>query len=584
MIRLPKKLFLVFFFSLFFILLFLPSRSLFAAGGEFTVSLEGITNTPTLTPAVTPTPSSLLASYDRSILEAFIQVPPGVVTEPYIVLDAIELGVDPGVLTIDGAFSDKKFLCENVPCMVPFSQSDNISFRAYSDSGLSSEDVLAVVVVEEMEGGYLVRLSSVNRYTSFADSCYQRWGQPEKDAPTYWAEFPQFYFELNTQRTLHYLAAKLIASGIVDVSSCANGGISADLTWPTGCGLEQAKEEIIEWQNQYDPYIWTASKDIGIPPKLLKTLIQTESQFWPSNQRFYMDEYGLGQMTELGLDVLLRDDPVLFQSFCPKVLEYCNTFYINLSSENQALVRGALLSSLNATCPDCDNGFDFTKAGRSVFYVARLLQADCGEVDSIIDGFRTVEEISYEDYWKFTLFTYHSGIVCFHSAVDATLRDDAELTWENLSEKTSCIDGKSYVDGIWQNLLSFDLYSYQADEVNTDFNMPVFEAPATPTPLPTPILSSSTIQVQVFLEYPDGSMTPMSDMTVSVELDNGVTLQAFTSEKGVVTFDMSEYPASINTLVNLPGLYRSESFELPLNGTTEIVFIFASPVLPRSLP
>ncbi len=556
---------------------FLPSTRLFAAGDGSALPLESA-------PTPTSTPEPLLLTRDESsVLEIFIQAPPGIVAKPYVILNAIELGSDSEWITVKGSFSDQKFTCESVPCMVPFPQSNNIRFYGYSDSGGGSEEVLAVVAVEEVESGYVVQIVSVSKYTSFADSCRATWGFQNEATPPAWAEFPQFYFELNTQRTLHYLAAKLIVSGIVDVSGCSNGGISADLTWPTGCGLVQAKDEVIEWQNQFDPYIWTASKDVGIPAKILKILIQTESQFWPANQRFYLDEYGLGQVTQLGLDVLLRDDHLLFQSFCPKVLEHCGTFYTNLTPENQALVRGALLSSLDASCPDCDNGFDITRAGKSVFYVARLLEADCKEVDSILYEFGTFEEAEYEDYWKFTLFTYHSGIVCFHSAVDATLKADQEMTWENLSENTNCVDGKRYVDGVWGELVSFDLYRYQADEITTDFTQPFFDAPPTPTPEPTQVPSSTEIQVQVLLEYLDGTTVPLNDIAVSVLLDDGTKLMKNTFD-GLATFDMQGYPAQLDTFVSLPGLYRAERFMLPLRGVKEIVFVFAAPSLPPSLP
>jgi hypothetical protein len=120
-----------------------------------------------------------------------------------------------------------------------------------------------------------------------------------------------FPFQLNTRKTLHTLATQLILSGIVETNDCPAGGLSLSLDWPTACGLERASTAMIAWQNQFDEHIWLASRDQGIPPKVLKTLIEIESQFWPGNSRFYIDEIGLGQINQLGLDVLLRQDPYL---------------------------------------------------------------------------------------------------------------------------------------------------------------------------------------------------------------------------------------------------------------------------------
>ena len=546
-------------------------------------------------PAVAPTPTAIsdtkspspdVGSFEGSILDAFIQAPPGIVDQPYVILNAVELIPSATNIEIRGSVDDRNFVCQSVPCSVPFPSSNRIKFAAYSSSGYTSEEITASITVTLTDGGFLVTISSVNQYTTFVDSCSTVWQySPYADIPL-WAEFPQFPFELNTERTLHHLATKLIISGVVDASSCPLGGLNNDLTWPTACGLEQAKSTMIEWQNQYDAYIWTASKDVGIPPKILKTLIQVESQYWPANQRFYVDEYGLGQVTQLGVDILLRQDPVLFQAVCPTVLEYCNTFYTNLSPIHQAMVRGALLSSLDATCPTCETGFDITKAGQSIFYIARLLQSNCKQNKAVLNTFGTFSETTYEDSWKFTLFSYHSGITCFYSAVEATRDANLPMTWEYLSENTACINGKTYVDGMWDNLVSFENHLYQPDELNTVFADPVFEAPPTPTPLPTAMPSNARIHVQVLIindQGGDDSTQPLDNIPVTIRLESGVDLLKLTSN-GEVIFDMSGYPAGSRLIISLPGLYRQTEIDLPAQGLTEIEFTFSAPVLPKTLP
>ena len=129
-------------------------------------------------------------------------------------------------------------------------------------------------------------IESVSQFTVFTDSCSLAWGVYNEEIAT-WDDFVQFPYEINTRKTLHYLATQLLLNGIVDASDCPAGGLSIGLNWPTACGLERASSEMIEWQNQFDDYIWLASRDHGIPPKILKTLIEVESQFWPGNHAFF---------------------------------------------------------------------------------------------------------------------------------------------------------------------------------------------------------------------------------------------------------------------------------------------------------
>ena len=72
--------------------------------------------------------------------------------------------------------------------------------------------------------------------------------------------------------------------------------------------LEVAKGAMMEWQNRFDPTIWAAGKEYGIPPILIKSLMEQESQFWPENARYIYEEFGFTQINELGADVALRWD------------------------------------------------------------------------------------------------------------------------------------------------------------------------------------------------------------------------------------------------------------------------------------
>jgi hypothetical protein len=419
----------------------------------------------------------------------------------------------------------------------------------------------------------------------------------------------QFPYQINTKKTLHYLATQLLLTGIVDASDCPAGGLSIGLDWPTACGLERAASKMIEWQNQYDDYIWLVSRDDGIPPKILKTLIEVESQFWPGNQRFYLDEYGLGQVSQLGMDVLLRRDPVLYLKFCSLVLSSCTTPYVSLDPTQQAMIRGAVLSSMDATCPTCPNGLDLSKAKESVLLVGKLLEANCQQVETILDeviapdpdadaatataAVATIAaggntgSTTYEDLWRFTLSSYHNGSSCLRDAILTVRKANLPVTWENVSEELTCRGGADYVDGFMGNLFSFDLYLYEPSDADISISQATFVATQTPVPTPTVFISSAQVRVQVFIDRnannspDDGEWIDAMTVLLTTSANDQITQR---TQNGIAIFDMSGFTPGIGVTVSLPGLYRSESFELPEAGEVTVTFMFEQPPLPTVLP
>jgi hypothetical protein len=224
-------------------------------------------------------------------------------------------------MTISGTMNTTDFICPGSPCRVDLQQpgETRFIFQAQTSTGASSDTVYATVFVEQKSDGYYVTITSVSQFArGGADACLAIWDIKDDTQPS-WAQFPQFPFQLNTNIPLHLLAARLITYGEVDAHDCPAGGLSADMNWVNGCGLEKATPKMVAWENQFDDAIWTAGNQIGIPPKIIKTLIEVESQFWPGNGRFYVDEYGLGQINQLGVDVLLRTDYNLYQQVCATI-------------------------------------------------------------------------------------------------------------------------------------------------------------------------------------------------------------------------------------------------------------------------
>ena len=581
----------------------------------------GGTSTPT--PTFTQQPPSPLSSTSTGLpvtglstpsgvftssLYAYIQAPSGPLTRPYVILKAFSTTPRSDSISIRGFINSQEFVCANSSCVMYLESSSRFVFRAYSERGAVSDEVIASVSVNREQNIYTVIIDSVNQFTTFDNACSNTWGAYD-EVNAKWDDFVQFPYEINTNKTLHTLATELLLNGIVDASDCPAGGLGVGLNWPTACGLERASSAMIEWQNQYDDYIWIASRDIGIPPKILKTLIEVESQFWPGNQRFYVDEFGLGQINQLGVDVLLRRDPAFYQRVCPGVLSDCSHPYVSLPPEQQAMIRGAVVSLTDATCPTCEHGLDLNKAKESVSLIAMILKANCEQVDFIMNlaiapdpdadaatATAVVATVaaggeytttSYEDLWRFTLASYHSGLSCFQQAVIATKKAKLPVTWENLSERLKCKSGVGYVDGYMETLFAFDFYRYQITDADVVVPGATIIPTRTPVSTPTVFISSAQVKVQVFMDR-NGNKSPDTDewidaMSVLLTTSSNEQITQRT-QNGITVFDMTGYPPGIGVNVSLPGLYRSESFVLPQQGEVLITFMFEQPVLPTSLP
>ena len=552
-------------------------------------------STPTLNPTSTPLPSqtpagsvlsSSVSSFGISPLDifAFIQAPNGYVERPYVILTAFASIARSESVIIRGYINNQEIICTDSPCIVYLDGSARIIFRAFVSTGESSEEVISSVSVVNDSQGYLVTIDSVSQFASFVDSCALSWGVKDEENAS-WDSFVQFPYQINTKKTLHTLVRNLILNGIVDTSACTSGGLSVGLDWPTACGLETAASTMIDWQNQFDEYIWLAGKEHGIPPKILKSLIEVESQFWPGNSRFYLDEFGLGQINQLGVDVLLRKDPSMFQEICPTVLSDCAIPYVSLDASQQALIRGALVQSVDATCPSCEYGLDLDVAKDSISLIARLLKSNCQQIGDILG--EDTEDVVYEDLWRFTFASYHSGISCFNNAVENTKDAGDDINWENLGDRLKCGKGADYVDGVMDNLFAFDFYLYKAVDANKNLAEPTIVPTRTPIATPTVFISSAIVKVQAYVDR-NGNNMPDNDEWIdgmSVLLTTSSDDEIATrTRNGIATFDMSGYRPGLEITVSLPGLYRSEQFVLPQTGEVLISFKFDQPSLPTTLP
>ena len=561
--------------------------------------------TSTVSPLANP-PS--LGNLLPSGLYAFIEAPIGTVAQPYVILSAFSALPTQISVTIQGFINTQEFICTALPCAIDLQTSSRLVFTAYASSGEVSETVIASVSVTRTNDGYIVVIDSVSQFRSFNNSCGIAWGVFDEQNVT-WDDFVQFPYELHTKKTLHNLATQLLINGIVDASDCPSGGLSLGLSWPTACGLERASGAMIEWQNQFDDQFWLASSQQGIPPKILKTLVEIETQFWPGNTRVFLDEYGLGQVNQLGMDVLLRRDPTLYQRVCPSILSDCSRPYLSLEPQQQAMIRGAVVRLMDVTCADCEYGFDLNKAKESIPLIAMLFQANCQQVDYILSiadipdpdadaatataAVATIaaggdtDTTSYEDLWRFTILSYHSGLHCFQEALLATRKAHRPFTWENVEDRLRCRGAADYVNAFMNNLFAFDFYRLDYTNTNVVLAEPTIIPTRTPISTATLFVSNATVRVQVYMDR-NGNGTPEANewidgMPVLLETSTNEQITQRT-ENGIAIFDMSGYTPGIGINVSLPGFYRNQRFDLPQEGEVPVTFIFELPALPTTIP
>jgi hypothetical protein len=273
------------------------------------------------------------------------------------------------------------------------------------------------------------------------------------------------------------------------------------------------------------------------------------------------------------------------------------------------MIRGAVVRLMDVTCDDCEYGFDLDKARESIGMLAMLFRANCQQVDYIlsladipdpdadaatataavatISAGGDTDTTSYEDLWRFTLLSYHSGLNCFQEALIATRKANRPFTWENVEERLKCRGGADYVNGFMNNLFAFDFYRLDYTDTNIVIAAPTIIPTRTPIYTPTAFVSDATVRVQVFMDR-NGNDTPedtewIDAMTVLLETTTNERLTQRT-QNGIAIFDMSGFPPGIGVNVSLPGLYRNERFDLPQEGEVVITFVFELPLLPTTIP
>ena len=534
------------------------------------------------TPALAP--NSVANQSAKVDLYASAFAPTGDLTEPYIILTAFGTTPSASPIGIRGDINGSLgFTCSTVPCKLPLTADSAVHFLADNGQGRISQTYTAIVRLSKPSTStFNVILESFSPEQIFVDSCYSIWGGPPGQNAV-WSDQPRTPYQLNTDVTLYLLATRLIQSGMVNVSSCPSGGMENGS--PNGCGIEQARQAMIEWQNKYDFDIWAVANSTGVPPKIIKTLIMQESQFWPGNSHYFFNEYGLGQINDMGIDVALRWDINLYQQVCSSLKLNCNVPYNMLPENVRSMIRGALLNQINADCPTCTNGVNMDIAHSSVDIIAHVMRANCWETRYILDK-NKVTVPNYEDFWKFTLVSYHSGFDCLDVAIAASSKVTKSLNWNTLAPNLTCTGAGTYVNNFWNSLLAFDNKVMQPQVTETAS----VNTLATRTPLPPPaaILSKASVRVSAFIDK-NGNNLPdpfegISGVLVKLTMADGTTKTGTTDKLGQTVFDLTGSTVGDSVNISLVNYYRSKSLTVPETGIVDVLFNFVQPSMPTALP
>ena len=280
-------------------------------------------------------------------------------------------------------------------------------------------------------------------------TCLNRVNVPLEEM--HWLYIPETASQLDTNENLFFLAGQLISSGVVDAGMCPSGGLT--LTgYANACGMDAAKADVIAVQNLMNQPILEQWETVGVPPVMLKMMIRTESQFWPSLHM--QTHYGYGHITNIGMRNALQWNADLRAKVCD------DTSAINC--ELSVPVADQILSSLVATCVTCDYGIDLNAASRSIDILAETVLGFCFQTQQLVfnaTGWYSGLVVDYPTIWKLTLMNYNAGSECVFSSVASAFKvTNGPVKWADIKAVTKdelCVRGMTYADNITAKFFNF---------------------------------------------------------------------------------------------------------------------------------
>lgn len=401
---------------------------------------------------------------------------------------------------------------------------------------------------------------------------------PTPQAAYDWLSSPPGASDLASDRSLAILAGRLIFNGLVDASSCPDGGMLENGA-ASPCGEIIARDAVIVWQNQFDAEIFKVATENNIPPFILKQIFIKESQFWPATYMnpTYGGEYGLGHVTLMGADTLLSWNRSFYKTLCNENFneETCKKEYVFQDASIKNSLQGLVVTSMNADCAYCVGGVNLEKARNSISITAAMLIANRNHVQWLIRGISSAS-LTERNTWRYAIASYNAGPGCITKAVYNSRTLGSPLEWKNVSRSLlkECEHAVEYVDFV------ADIDAADPVALVIASNSTSLAARIVLGPLPTATTTALSPETSILEILPitepviSPSTTPVETETASTptELSDPVTEVA----SPTVTFTATPVPTETATPTAIPSALIQPTTSVPPAGgsTGEIVIKF----------
>ena len=340
--------------------------------------------------------------------------------------------------------TEKKFQGWTFTVELPLTSKEGLQISYWTTNALGQPSdkrsfYMRCLLTDGVGGKYLIELLD-KQWEADAPGCALVWNTfPDLAAEGFgWQQRLEDPLQLHTVNKYPLLAGRLIWSGLVDASSCLNKGLLPNGSADT-CGETMTKVGVDRWQNENNAAIQQAALQAYIPARILKGLIAQESQFWPHWEK--KDEYGLGMLTDLGVDMTLRWNYGYFFSKCTEYFSelYCSQGYQYITEAAQKFLRGRLLTEIGTQA-------EYRLLGESLY--AGCLQS--AQLVRNIAKKEPREVTSFENMWRITLGVYHAGCGCLYDAMQNSWKTNKNFEWANINRHLTgvCQTAGDYFDRI----------------------------------------------------------------------------------------------------------------------------------------
>jgi hypothetical protein len=233
-------------------------------------------------------------------------------------------------------------------------------------------------------------------------------------------------------------------------------------------------------------------------------------------------------------------------------------------------------------------------AEQSIAITGQVIKSNCSQANYIVSGLELKATLT--DMWKFTILSYHGGYYCLRNSLEIVKEKGLEPTWANVSANLVCPNARDYVDSVWENLTSFQLYYAPQPTLSPEQLQPTgqsdlvqFPPTVTPTLTPTPKTYLASGKINVYL-YIDTNMDFVMDedelienANILVEFANGSS-KTVPVQNGEAIIEYENQFKNSDVTITVLEIYQSTQVRIPESGELFTILRIPPPELPGLLP